>query len=122
MAQHKSSKKSRTKTKVTDKAQSNSVTFRRTGNFWIDNGIVGLYYTLQKLDSETERERLKLKSFRTEFSEDGTQFTVSTKNENDLVCLMNAARDSAVEKFVTESTKNKRNIVFNEKNEHSLTL
>jgi hypothetical protein len=115
MAKHKSSKKSRTKTKVTDKAQTSSITFRRTGNFWIDNGIVGLYYTLQKLDSETERERLKLKSFRTEFSEDGTHFTVSTKNQNDLVYLINAARDSAVEKFVTESTKNKRNIVFAER-------
>lgn len=93
----------------------NTVTFKRTGNFWIDNGIIGLYSTLDKLNTESERERCSLQPFSYRFSEDGTEFLINAANEEELVRLMNAARECAVENFVTESTQNKRNIVFHEK-------
>jgi hypothetical protein len=96
------------------KTEVNIVTLKRTGNFWIDNGIIGLYLTLDKLNTETQRERLLLQPFCFELSEDGTEFKIKAANEEELVRLMNAARECAVENFVTESTKNKRNIVFNE--------
>lgn len=91
------------------------IPFQRTGNFWLDNGLIGMFHILRDLSGEVERERYGLSAFKYEFDDTGNAISVEAENDEILVKLMNVAREKAIGQLTT-STKN-FNIIYVEKND-----
>lgn len=69
------------------------ITIEKTGNFWIDNGIVGLYKILRKADYNVEL--------------DASTFSVSSENNNgkNVEDILNHAKEEVVKHYLIQ-TKN----------------
>jgi hypothetical protein len=77
------------------------VEFKKTGNFWIDNGIVALYKMLLTLQPKLESE-LAL-SFSFELS--NKSLTLKSSEEGVLLKVLNKAKRKAVENYLVETNK-----------------
>lgn len=67
------------------------ITIEKTGNFWIDNGIVGLYKILRKADYNVEL--------------DVSTFSVSSENNNgkNVEDILNHAKEEVVKYYLTQT-------------------
>ncbi len=68
----------------------NNLKIEKTGNFWIDNGIVGLYRILENLENDS-----------CEITSDGLE--LSYKDENSLVEALNKARAKVVSNYLKKT-------------------
>jgi len=71
--------------------------FRKTGNFWIDNGIVGFYRVLSELSTQKELEVASI-----ELSTSGLKFSC---NPDELTSILDKVKANLVN-FYTSETKN----------------
>ena len=76
---------------------SNQITFKQTGNFWIDNGLVALRRIL--LDLKDELSELD-QEYEAEFNDDGLLITIDS---GEVDKILNAAKKKAVENYLTET-------------------
>jgi hypothetical protein len=70
-----------------------SIEFKKTGNFWIDNGIVGLYKVLRRIKNQDEPEI----EFDLKLNSDGLVIKQCSLDENnkqarDLLSILNLAK------------------------------
>lgn len=74
-----------------------SITIEKTGNFWIDNGIVSLYEVLENLDEEEYSfDKLELLS-------DKLIVELAEAEEDELPQVLNRAKELAVQDYLTET-------------------
>src|SRR5690606_40156659 len=69
----------------------NSIKIEKTGNFWIDNGIVGLYRILSTLEHDDDCEI------------DADELELSFKDEQQLIEILNKARAEVVTKYLKKT-------------------
>jgi hypothetical protein len=75
----------------------NSIIFQKTGNFWIDNGLVALRRVLLDIQESLNEEG---QQYEVEFREVGLQISVV---EGDPIVILNKAKDRAVDSYLTET-------------------
>lgn len=75
-----------------------SVEFQRTGNFWLDNGIVALWKQLENLNNTERKKRYGLE-FEFKLLEDGTGISVVAPSGEMLEKVMNRSKEEVIEKY-----------------------
>ncbi len=82
------------------------IEFKKTGNFWIDNGIVGIYKILQKINLESNlNDDFKIINFY-DFILNNDKLSIKSNDENyDIETLLNLAK-SVVENQYLKKTSN----------------
>jgi hypothetical protein len=89
---------------------------KQTTDFWIDNGILALYFILEKLNTEEQRKNYSLNEFTSKISDDGSCLEIETDNYGEIEKLMNIAREVSTDKLV-EETKNDNYVWDNNRKE-----
>jgi hypothetical protein len=101
-----------------------NITFNKTGNFWIDNGIIGLYKVLQKLQEkvifDSEGSQVLFDAIlKPSFLEVSVEQNLNTDTEEchpDLILILNQARERLTQEYTSVSDKKYR-WYFDEKRE-----
>ncbi len=78
-----------------------TIEFRRTGNFWIDNGIVALHRILMLIQEDWAVSDTRVDSLLTEDSL--TVTVISPAGDATCVTVLNRAKDKAVENYLVET-------------------
>jgi hypothetical protein len=84
--------------KIQQSQENKSVIFYRTGNFWVDNGIVALKKMLDLLNTKDKKELYGLQ-FESLLHEDGTWLSVSAPSSEMLEKVMNKAKEEIIETY-----------------------
>ena len=80
----------------------NKIYFTKTGNFWIDNGIVGLYRIYK--DYLQENEPSLSKSFEIRLSAQGLEILyIGEAEEQNVLTFLNIAKEEAVKTYIKET-------------------
>lgn len=79
-------------------ANTSKIEFRRTGNFWIDNGIVALYRILLLIREDWDSENVQVNPH---LNEDSLTVEVtSSKDDITIITVLNRAKDKATGKYL----------------------
>lgn len=85
-----------------------SIEFKKTGNFWLDNGIVGLYKILRKIYEDSDRNYELNLSPSSLILKSSIEDTIEEEPHSDLISILEKARNRLSQEYVSISIKNYR--------------
>jgi hypothetical protein len=75
-----------------------TASFAKTGNFWIDNGIVGLFKILKQVQNNIDSS-----DFQVELKPEGLKIETTGNDEERLLEILNSAKDKVVQTYLKQT-------------------